>query len=55
MENNPTFINNPGLQDKFWDMFVIDSLIGNNDRNKKILRKQELHLFMTMVNHSVIK
>ena len=33
MENNPTFINNPSLKDRFWDMFVIDSLIGNNDRN----------------------
>ncbi len=33
MENNPTFINNPSLKDRFWDMFVVDSLIGNNDRN----------------------
>lgn len=33
MENNPTFINNPDLIKRFWDMFVVDSLIGNNDRN----------------------
>lgn len=33
MDNNPTFINNPDLKDRFWDMFVVDSLIGNNDRN----------------------
>ncbi len=33
MNNNPTFINNPSLKDRFWDMFVVDSLIGNNDRN----------------------
>ena len=33
MDNNPTFIDNPMLKDRFWDMFVVDSLIGNNDRN----------------------
>ena len=33
MDNNPTFIDNPKLKDRFWDMFVVDSLIGNNDRN----------------------
>lgn len=33
MENNPTFIKNPKLKDRFWDMFVVDALIGNNDRN----------------------
>ena len=33
MEDNPTFKQNPDLKDRFWDMFVIDSLIGNNDRN----------------------
>ncbi len=33
MNNNPTFTNNIELVDRFWDMFIIDSLIGNNDRN----------------------
>lgn len=33
MNKNTTFINNPKLRERFWDMFVIDSLIGNNDRN----------------------
>ena len=30
MENNPRFINTKGLKDRFWDMFIIDVLIGNN-------------------------
>ncbi len=33
MENNPRFINTKGLKDRFWDMFIVDALIGNNDRN----------------------
>lgn len=33
MEHNPTFIFNPELKLRFWDMFVVDSLIGNHDRN----------------------
>ncbi len=33
MENNPSFLRTPALKDRFWDMFVVDALIGNNDRN----------------------
>ncbi len=33
MENNPSFLKIPALKDHFWDMFVVDALIGNNDRN----------------------
>lgn len=33
MENNPAFFTVPVLKDRFWDMFVVDALIGNNDRN----------------------
>lgn len=33
MENNPRFINCPELKERFWDMFVVDAFIGNNDRN----------------------
>ncbi len=34
MEENPYFKNNSELKNRFWDMFVIDALIGNNDRNE---------------------
>lgn len=33
MENNPRFLGCPELKKRFWDMFVVDALIGNNDRN----------------------
>ena len=33
MNRNNTFKECPKLRDRFWDMFVIDSFIGNNDRN----------------------
>ena len=33
MENIPVFVNNPLLVEHFWNMFVVDGLIGNNDRN----------------------
>lgn len=33
MEKNKLFIEMPELKKRFWDMFIIDSLIGNNDRN----------------------
>ncbi len=33
MESNELFKQVPELKDRFWDMFVIDALIGNNDRN----------------------
>lgn len=33
MDNNPIFLNNKELKERFWDMFVVDALIGNNDRN----------------------
>ena len=33
MENNPRFLAYPELKQRFWDMFVVDALIGNNDRN----------------------
>ena len=34
MENNPYFKKVPELKIRFWDMFVIDALISNNDRNE---------------------
>lgn len=33
MEKNPLFMEMPELKERFYDMFVIDCLIGNNDRN----------------------
>ena len=33
MENNPRFSEHPELKEHFWNMFVVDALIGNNDRN----------------------
>lgn len=33
MNENPTFIEMPNLKSRFWDMFVVDAFIGNNDRN----------------------
>ncbi len=34
MEENPYFKSIPELKTRFWDMFVIDAFIGNNDRNE---------------------
>ena len=34
MNKNPYFVSNEKLKERFWDMFVIDSFIGNNDRNE---------------------
>ena len=34
MENNPYFKSIPELKTRFWDMFIIDAFIGNNDRNE---------------------
>lgn len=34
MNNNEYFKKVPKLKDIFWDMFIIDSLINNNDRNE---------------------
>lgn len=34
MEENPYFKSIPELKERFWDMFVIDAFIGNNDRNE---------------------
>ena len=33
MEHNPLFIKMPELKNWFWDMFIVDAFIGNNDRN----------------------
>ena len=33
MNENETFKAMPELKKRFWDMFVVDALIGNNDRN----------------------
>lgn len=35
MENNPRFLEHPELKERFWDMFIVDALIGNNDRNNE--------------------
>lgn len=34
MDNNPYFKANKELKQRFWDMFVIDAFISNNDRNE---------------------
>lgn len=33
MDNNNYFAKKPGLRERFWDMFIVDALINNNDRN----------------------
>lgn len=33
LHNQPTLRSTSGVQERFWDMFIIDALIGNNDRN----------------------
>lgn len=33
MENHPLFIKHKELKNHFWNMFIVDALIGNNDRN----------------------
>ncbi|WP_296057829.1 CtkA family protein [uncultured Holdemanella sp.] len=33
--NHPLFLKNPELKQRFWDMFVVDALIGNNARNNE--------------------
>lgn len=34
IDENFYFKTNPKLKERFWDMFIIDALIGNNDRNE---------------------
>ncbi len=34
MEENKYFKSIPELKERFWDMFIIDAFIGNNDRNE---------------------
>lgn len=33
MENHPILKDLPEIKERFWDMFIVDALIGNNDRN----------------------
>lgn len=33
LDNHPLFLSHPEVKQRFWDMFVVDALIGNNDRN----------------------
>lgn len=33
METNPVLQSVSGVQERFWDMFIVDAFIGNNDRN----------------------
>lgn len=35
LNNHPLFLKNPELKERFWDMFVVDALIGNNVRNNE--------------------
>ena len=48
MENNSYFQMIPELKQRFWDMFVVDALINNNDRNEGnwglILDRETSHL-----------
>lgn len=34
MEENPYFKTTPKLKERFWDMFVVDAFVSNNDRNE---------------------
>ena len=34
MNNNDYFKKVPNLKERFWDMFIVDTLISNNDRNE---------------------
>lgn len=50
MEENEYFLKYPKLKTRFWDMFVVDAFIGNNDRNNgnwgiiKNYQKKEIRL-----------
>ncbi len=33
MNNNKYFLTIPSLKERFWDMFIVDAFISNNDRN----------------------
>ena len=48
MENNSYFQMIPELKQRFWDMFIVDALINNNDRNEGnwglILDRETSHL-----------
>lgn len=35
LHEHPLLISNPGLEQRFWDMFIVDALIGNPDRNNE--------------------
>ena len=35
LNNHPLFLKNSELKERFWDMFVVDALIGNNARNNE--------------------
>lgn len=35
LEEQPLSVKNPALKTRFWDMFVVDALIGNPDRNNE--------------------
>lgn len=53
MKENNYFKSIPELKERFWDMFVIDAFIGNNDRNEGnwglILNKETNQLRLTPV------
>ena len=35
LREHPLSVQNPELQERFWDMFVVDALIGNTDRSNE--------------------
>ena len=53
MENNSYFEKIPDLKLRFWDMFIIDALINNNDRNNNnwglILNRDTMELRVSPV------
>ena len=53
MEENPYFKSIPELKERFWDMFVIDAFISNNDRNESnwglVLNKETNELRLSPV------
>lgn len=58
LEESKNIIDSEETKKRFWDMFIIDSIIGNTDRHNgdwgfilnKETKKQTFHQYMTMVH-----
>lgn len=52
LDEHPLSAKHPALKERFWDMFVVDALIGNPDRNNEnwgLIRDINKHYFLTPV------